>query len=462
MKLAVSPPRRTSVLLLLAAGVAAGASLLTRAGPPDPIAPTTSPRAPLLVAQTDELSARATSSYLLQGTTETHVAITVNGPPLLEDLRPPMTLSVVIDRSGSMTGLPLERAKAAAQKAVTQLADYDHFAVITYSTDAETIAPVRRATPEAKRLAIEAIGAITADGGTNISQGLTLGATAIATAGHTGGHVVLISDGKANEGIHERSGLVDLAAVTAASGITITSVGVGLDFDERTMAAIAVSGGGRYYFVEDTAQLADMFAGEIYRLGNTVVTNVELTIEPAPGVEVVDAYGYRVVRDRTAVRIPVNLQGRATVMVRVRATALETGPRSLGSVHLAWRPRGGARTEVATVAIPVEVTTDPVVVAAHRDPDIVRQVEELETARALEMAAEAYERGDQARAAGILDHRAAQAAAVSADIGAPDLERKVRDVTVKAKRAFAAPPGDAADSKRALKASRADAYQLTY
>jgi Ca-activated chloride channel family protein len=461
MKLAVSPPRRTSVLLLLAAGVVAGASLLTRAGPPpDPIAPAVRPIAP--IAQPSELSARVASSHLLRGTTETHVAITITPPPALEDLRPPMSLALVIDRSGSMTGVPLERAKAAARKAIAQLAPYDHFAVIAYSTDAETIAPMRQATAEARHLAIEAIGAISADGGTNISQGLTLGATAITAAGHSAGHVILISDGKANEGIHDRSGLVDLAAATAAAGTSITSIGVGLDFDERTMAAIAVSGGGRYYFVEDMTRLPDMIAGELYRLGNTRVTNVELTIEPAPGVDVLEAYGYRLIRQGAAVHVPVNLQGRATVMVRVRATALETGPRSLGAVRLSWRPRGGARTEVAAVAIPVEVTHDPAAVAAHRDLDIVRQVEELETARALEQAAEAYERGDQVQAAGILDQRAARAAAVSAEIGAPELDRKVREVTGKARGAFAAPPGDGADSKRALKMSREDAYHLTY
>ena len=82
--------------------------------------------------------------------------------------------------------------------------------------------------------------------------------------------------------------LSQLAAETARAGMSITTVGVGLDYDERVMTRMAVSGRGGYYFVESADKLRGIFAAELGNLGKTTATNIALTLRPAPGVEVLE------------------------------------------------------------------------------------------------------------------------------------------------------------------------------
>jgi Ca-activated chloride channel family protein len=183
------------------------------------------------------LSARLDSSHILRGTTETYLAIALAAPESKVTTRPPTSVAIVLDRSGSMLGQPWQDAQAAAMVLIDKLGPDDELAIVSYSTVAELVLPLGPATVDNRRRAKAAIAALIADGGTNISGGLSLGADELGRARATLRRMVLISDGQANEGIYDRNGLVRLAGQRAASGISITSVGVGLDFNEDTMAA---------------------------------------------------------------------------------------------------------------------------------------------------------------------------------------------------------------------------------
>jgi Ca-activated chloride channel family protein len=154
-------------------------------------------------------------------------------PAIKSTVRPPLSLAIVIDRSGSMEGEPLANAKAAAAKLVEQLDEADAFTVVTYSSGDETVVPMTRATDSNKALARDAIARIWDDGNTCISCGIGRGANELGTTPIRGGlrRMVLISDGQANTGLYDRDELAQLATETAARGISISTVGVGLDFD---------------------------------------------------------------------------------------------------------------------------------------------------------------------------------------------------------------------------------------
>jgi Ca-activated chloride channel family protein len=452
-----APRLATSAILLLAAGVTAGAAWL---------APRSGGAPPGQTAASHALSARPLSSHVLRGTSETQIAITLRAPELERPRqRPPVSLAVVIDRSGSMDeNGRMTHAKVAAERLVEQLGPDDELAVITYSTDAETLVPLGRATPDAKAIAAAAIEGIETSGGTNISEGLGRGAAALRlSSGRGARRVVLISDGEANEGIYSRSGLSDVAAGIAAAGASISTVGVGLDFDEQTMTAIAVSGRGHYYFAEDGAELARLFVDELDGLGDTVATHAHLALTPAPGVEVLDVYGYPLSARGQQIDLPIaDLRSGEVrkVVVRVRVTAGAAPEMALARVDLGWSIRG-RDSEHHVADVRVAVTDDDRAVLAHRDRDVVRQVEEVETARAIDSAAEAYERGDAPAATGILDQRAQEAAAISAEMNDPALADKLQLVTDRAKSGFsAAKPDGSEGARRAVKKSRVDAYEL--
>jgi hypothetical protein len=206
-----------------------------------------------------------------------------------------------------------------------------------------------------------------------------------------------------------------------------------------------------------------MFVAELGSLGETVLTHANLRVEPAAGVEILDVIGYELTRDGTAVEIPVAdlRRGEHTkVVLRIRATVGAESVKELATVTWSFDELGhGARVHSAIAR--AEVTTDATIVAASRDKDTLRLVEEARTARALEQASTAYHDGKLDQAQQILRVRRAEATALAGELGDGDFGRDMLDVTTRVEAGFAAAPSaGAAEGKKATKGSRADAYQL--
>lgn len=444
---------RTAIALVTAVALLAAILLLT----PRRVARAMKPAGPA----SPYITARLDSSHILRGTNETYLAIALAAPATEIKARPATSVAVVLDRSGSMAGQAWDDAKAAAMTLIDELGAADELAVISYSTSAELVVPLAPATHDNRRAAKHAIAALYADGGTNISGGLSLGADELARARTPLRRMVLISDGQANEGIYDRVGLVRLAGKRAASGISITAVGVGLEFNEEVMAAIAVAGRGNYHFVEHASQLGAMFVAELGSLGETVLTHASLRIEPADGVELLEVIGYEADRSGRALVIPVadlRRGERTKVVIKIRATVGSESVKELATATWRFDEVGaGAREHVAVAR--AEVTTDAAIVAASRDKDTLRLVEQARTALALEAASAAYHDGRANEAQQILRVRAAEAAAVSAGVDAT-IGQEIETFTMRAGSGFAAAPPAAYEGKKATKGSRADAYDL--
>jgi Ca-activated chloride channel family protein len=401
------------------------------------------------------LTARLASGQVHPG--EQHVAVSIQMPQVGATTRPPLSLAIVIDRSGSMEGEPLSNAKAAAARLVDQLGDSDAFTVVTYSSSDEIVMPMVRASQSNKAAAREKIMQIWDDGNTCISCGLERGAAQLMETPVRGGvrRMVLISDGQANTGLYDRGELAQLATETAARGMSISTVGVGLDFDEVTMMNLADVGHGNYYFVEDTAKLGDMFARELSGLGTTVAADARLVIDPAPGVFVEEAYGYQMLRqgNRVVVSLP-DLRADKPLKVVFRTTiAAQLGARDVASFELHWRRVSDGGADAATTTLKTIVTNDASAVAATIDTNAMTAIEQARTARVLEDATTIYERDGYEAAQRVLDrHR--NSIRMNKNIAAPAvqaIESKTNDAIVN----FGKAP-----ATKAKKAARADAYEL--
>ena len=403
------------------------------------------------------LSARLASAQVMPG--EQHLAVTIRMPNVATQTRPPLSLAIVIDRSGSMEGEPLMNAKAAAARLVDQLAPGDAFTVITYSSSDEIVMPMSRATPENKATARGKIMMIWDDGNTCISCGIERGASQLMETPVRGGvrRMVLISDGQANTGLYDRGELAQLATETAARGMSISTVGVGLDFDEVTMQNLADVGHGNYYFVEDTAKLADMFARELSGLSTTVAADARLIVDPAPGVFIEEAYGYQVLRQGSRVVVSLaDLRADKPVTVVFRTTLpAALGARDVANLELHWRRVSDGGNESATAHLSSVVTTDEGAVTASIDVNATTAIEQARTARVLEDATTIYERDGYEAAQRVLDrHR--NAVRANKNISAPAataIETKTNDAIVNFGKASPA---------KAKKAARADAYELAH
>ena len=132
-------------------------------------------------------------------------------------------------------------------------------------------------------------------GSTNMFEGLQLAEmhVAQAPADHPVRRIVMISDGQANVGPSSPEALGELAGRSLGFGAQVTSLGVGLDYDERTLDAIAERTSGRLFHVGDPREMEGTLEHEIALLSSTVADQAMIEVVPAPGVEIEGIDGAR-------------------------------------------------------------------------------------------------------------------------------------------------------------------------
>lgn len=161
-----------------------------------------------------------------------------------------MNLGLVVDRSGSMQGTKLEVAKRGAIDIFDRLGERDLFTVIVFDEQAQVV--VNPQTP--REQVPDLIAGIATGGMTNLSLGWYLGLLELQTyAGpEYSNRLILISDGQANSGETKRSTLSQEAAKSHELGITTSTIGVGDDFQEDILEAIAAGSGGRFWYIRES------------------------------------------------------------------------------------------------------------------------------------------------------------------------------------------------------------------
>ncbi|MEE8523671.1 MAG: VWA domain-containing protein [Thermoanaerobaculia bacterium] len=221
--------------------------------------------------------------------------------------RTPTDMVVVLDRSGSMgDGVKMAHARSAVRELVSRLQPDDRFALVAYSDLADLAIPLAPASFEARGQWLRIVESIGPGGGTAMSSGLDAALDVLAGSRSVGRatRVLLISDGLANQGDASFEGLTGRAALASRREAAVSTIGVGEDFNEYLMSAIADAGTGNYYYLEDVEgpaarRLAQVFTAELETGSETVASAVVISIETADGVRVVEAAGYPLERRGT-------------------------------------------------------------------------------------------------------------------------------------------------------------------
>jgi len=345
--------------------------------------------------------------------------------------RLPLNLALIVDASGSMTGEKLERAKEAAAFAVRHLTAADRVAVVAYDDEVRVVAPSTLLAPAARADLLRRIGGIGTGGMTNLSGGWLTGCQEIAayqSGNSTMDRAIVLTDGLANVGIIALEELVEHARQLRSRGITTSTMGVGADFNEELLEAMARHGGGRFQYVETAKHIPDCVQGELGEIAQVYARRLALDVELPRGVRVVgslndDAY------ESTArgVRVHVGdlLAGDTRKVLlhlsidRDGSTAVAgTGglPLTVQALALYTDTATGQGTEQTFPSAHLRYASLPDVDRQRTDEAVASEVALLLAAKAKEDAARLSRQGEHDAAAGAL--RQAQASLAAAPYGA--------------------------------------------
>jgi Ca-activated chloride channel homolog len=245
-------------------------------------------------------------------TDEVAVLLDIEAPLVVSDVpRRPSSLQVVLDRSGSMAGPPLEGAKQALVALIQRLDPADNFGLVTFDDEAQVVVAAGPLTDKAE--AVARIASVSAGGCTDLGAGYLRGLRELrrvvgtTTGGTAGGTLLVISDGHVNAGMTDVDQFASMTSKAYGEGIVTSTLGYGRGYDETLLAAIARSGSGNHVFAADPDAAGAAIAREVDGLLDKVVQAATLTVNFASSVHLLRLYN----------DLPAHQIGAGQVMIEV-------------------------------------------------------------------------------------------------------------------------------------------------
>jgi hypothetical protein len=199
----------------------------------------------------------------------------------------PANVVVVLDRSATMAGEKLEAARGAIAELAGRLGGGDRFGLVVYDDLVEVVRP---AGPVARGEGLAlALGQVEAGGGTAMFGGLAKGLAELRRHGGEGrvSRLILISDGRAGLGPGSISAMRELGRGAREEALSVTTIGLGLDYHEILLASLARESGGWHRMVEVAGELGEALMEELEDVRGVRFDPLWLGFEPGLGVELV-------------------------------------------------------------------------------------------------------------------------------------------------------------------------------
>ena len=341
-------------------------------------------------------SAETTFASYTLAAQDTTVVVHFQAPVNAE--RAPVDIVLVSDVSGSMFGPKMDLLKQASRMLVKETTANDRVGLVEFSTDARTSSDLKHMDEDGKRDVSACIERMISGGGTNLSAGLFMGVQQLVAPEQRVRAVLLMTDGRANEGLIYLKEIVHvLHGLLANTGITIHAFGYGADHDSTLLRGIV---NGSFYFVEGVDDLRGSFGDCLGGLLSVVAQNITVTLEGVNGtIKKVHHKNAETLADGR-VRVPFSdLYGDEQRDLVVDVALPEGSAGVAVKATLSYVDVVNARA--ATMSTDVVVKRMETVDDAP-NPKVELQVARLRVARSLDEARQSAEKSDMVKARGLL------------------------------------------------------------
>jgi len=343
-----------------------------------------------------------------------------------ETERPPVNLTLVLDRSGSMSGDKIARAREAALTALHRLSAKDLFSLVIYDHTVRTLVPPQ--SPTVNRDWIEQqIRGIRTGGNTALFGAVSQGAAEVRkNLGSEYVHrVLLLSDGLANVGPSSAGDLGRLGAALLKEGISVTTIGIGNDFNEDLMTSLAERSDGNHYFVESSHDLPRIFALELGDVLSIAARKVIIEVDCPDGVHPLRIIGREGRIRGKSVELHLNQlyggqQKYALIEVQVAPGAADQS-RDIAQARCSYENALTQRQERSTALASVRFSRHHEEVVQSASKPVLEAVVENEMAESRDRALDLYNSGRKEEAVRELKQKKQKLQMQSEELGFQDL-----------------------------------------
>jgi len=320
-----------------------------------------------------------------------NMMLELTAPPSPVTERAPLDIALVVDRSGSMEGEPLDSVRRAVLELIRVAGPNDRIAVISFDTAIDVVLPLAHHSLPAVR---DRILNIHSGGSTNLSGGWLKGFEILNSATPNTGslpaikRIIVLTDGHANSGVTDSDELCTMLRGATSHSVSTSMIGFADGYDEKLLAAMADAGRGNDYWCAGPDQALNVFNAEFDGLASVVAQNISLEIQPTEataafevlnefdGVDVPGAPGARQIMIGDAFSDEVR---RVVVRFTLRPR-LGVGTFTVANLVLRWASTIGS-VELHELTIPIDLeSTENASDLREMDIEVTKQVLLLQVA----------------------------------------------------------------------------------
>lgn len=399
------------------------------------------------------------------------VYVLVNLDAMDEDMpvsnRPPLNISLVLDRSGSMADAgKIDYLKRAAKMAVDRLNERDTLSIVEYD-DAITVMVSPSRVTDSRRFH-RLIDELSPRGSTNLAGGLDQGVdealdarNSLAREGGTINRVILMSDGLANAGVTDPNQIRAMVRAAKNKGVRISSMGLGRDYDEDLMQDLAENGGGRYYYIEHPTQMARVFEEELATMFRTTARDCEMEFDGSSAVRKAEIVGFDAAPAQD-VKQPLEdfyAGEKRAVLLRLEVAAGQTGNLDLGTLKVNYKTAKDQAPQTFAAPIAVSVTADAAAAERALNKPVAVEAALAETERAQKEQVKLFEEGRAEDAARNMAAMKKDLETRNRSLNDDKLRRKIEGLSVESRQMTAAAAAPAEQKEAYAKATKNRLYQ---